>query len=239
MAKERKSFILHKDSLTVLDELSDEEAGRLFKAIKAFQNSEEVELDGLTRIALHPFKAQFERDIESYSNVVNRNKVNGAKGGRPKKDENPKKPTKTQINPVGYSKTESNPTKPRKADSDSDSDSDSESESDSDSDKENITALIENEFDRFWLSGITKQAKTKALTAFKKQYKEAQKKTKGISEQVFTDYLIGDIKKRIAANVFGFDRMHPTTYLNQQRWNDDIVSGQPEKEEKDHWSAKM
>ena len=66
MAKERKSFILHKDSLTVLDELSDEEAGRLFKAIKAFQNSEEVELDGLTRIALHPFKAQFERDIESY-----------------------------------------------------------------------------------------------------------------------------------------------------------------------------
>ena len=95
--------------------------------------------------------------------------------------------------------------------------------------------VIESEFDRFWLAGMTKQAKTKALTSFKKQFKEAQKKTKGISEQAFTDYLIGDIKKRIAANVFGFAAMHPTTYLNQQRWNDDIVSGQPEKEERAPW----
>ena len=34
----RKSFILHKDSLDVLDDLSDEQAGQLFKAIKAFNN---------------------------------------------------------------------------------------------------------------------------------------------------------------------------------------------------------
>lgn len=103
----------------------------------------------------------------------------------------------------------------------------------------NNTDLIESEFGRFWVAGMTKQAKTKSLVAFKKQFKEAQKKSKGITEEQFADYLIADIEKRIAANVFGFDRMHPTTYLNQQRWNDDIVAGEPEKEEREHWSAKM
>jgi hypothetical protein len=29
----RKSFIIHKDSLDILDKLSDEQAGKLFKAI--------------------------------------------------------------------------------------------------------------------------------------------------------------------------------------------------------------
>ena len=95
--------------------------------------------------------------------------------------------------------------------------------------------VIESDFDRFWLAGMTKQAKTKSLAAFKKQFKEAQKKTKGLTEGMFTDYLVDDVKKRIAANVFGFDRMHPTTYLNQQRWNDDIVAGEPEKEERTPW----
>ena len=34
----RKSFILHSDSLLILDELSNEQAGILFKAIKDYQN---------------------------------------------------------------------------------------------------------------------------------------------------------------------------------------------------------
>lgn len=59
---ERKSFIIHKDSLRVLDELTDEEAGRLFKAIKAYQCGETLTADTLTKIALSPFISQFEKD---------------------------------------------------------------------------------------------------------------------------------------------------------------------------------
>ena len=41
----RKSFILHNDSLNVLDILTDEQAGKLFKAIKNYQNGVKQELD--------------------------------------------------------------------------------------------------------------------------------------------------------------------------------------------------
>ncbi|WOZ57865.1 hypothetical protein ZP9_00051 [Shewanella phage ZP9] len=109
----KKSFLIYIDSLDILDELSDEEAGRLFKAIKSAQKGEECELDPVTRIALSPFKSQFARDLEKYESICERNKNNGLKGGRPKTEENPK-------NPVGSTGGEDNP---KNLDSDSDSDS--------------------------------------------------------------------------------------------------------------------
>lgn len=117
----RKSFVLHKDSLQVLDDLSDEQAGKLFKAIKAIQLGEDFELDSLTKIALSPFKAQFARDNEKYERIVERNKNNGLKGGRPKTEDNPEEPKK----PSGLI---TNPENPQKADSVSKSDSVSDSD---------------------------------------------------------------------------------------------------------------
>ena len=119
---ERKSFILHKDSLSILDDLSDEQAGMLFKAIKAYHLNEDYTLEPLIKVAFSPFKNQFIRDTEKYQNVVERNRINGSKGGRPK---NPEKPT-------GLS---GNPEKPKKADSDSGSGSKSDSKSKSKSKK--------------------------------------------------------------------------------------------------------
>ena len=71
-----KSFIIYKDSLQVLDELDDAQAGRLFKAIKAYQLGE-AEIDDMlndivTRLAFVPFKSNFERDIEKYNDKVER-----------------------------------------------------------------------------------------------------------------------------------------------------------------------
>jgi len=111
----RKSFLIHTDTLNVLDILTDEQVGKLFRAIKNYQNGVENILDFEINIAFVPFKNQFDRDTEKYENIVERNAINGSKGGRPR---NPK-------NPVGYLETQENPKKPKKADSDSDSDSDS------------------------------------------------------------------------------------------------------------------
>ena len=116
---DRKSFILHKDSLSVLDDLSDEQAGRLFKAIRAHQCGIDIEIDAITKIALSPFKSQFDRDDEKYEKKVNANKINGMKGGRPKSEGNPEKAKE----PSGLFGNQENP---QKGDSDSDSDSDSE-----------------------------------------------------------------------------------------------------------------
>lgn len=121
----RKSFILHNDSLNVLDILTDEQAGKLFKAIRNYQNGVPQELDFGINIAFVQFENQFKRDEEKYESVVERNKINGSKGGRPK---NPKKPKETQNNPLGFLETQNNQTEPKKADSDSKNDNDSKKE---------------------------------------------------------------------------------------------------------------
>lgn len=131
----RKSFIIHHDSLDVIDKLTDEQAGKLLKAIKAYQLGQEYEADLTTDLVFTPFKAQFKRDEEKYQKIVERNKNNGLKGGRPQTQNNPEEPKK----PSGLS---GNPEEPKKADSDSESKS--ESKSDSESKEQNYTSAIAN-----------------------------------------------------------------------------------------------
>jgi hypothetical protein len=109
----KTGFILHLDSLSVLDELTNEQAGILFKAIRDYNSGKEPELDFAMRMAFIPFKNQFERDLEKYNSTCERNRNNGSKGGRPKK------PTETQKTQVVFEK-------PKKADNKNDSDKDKE-----------------------------------------------------------------------------------------------------------------
>jgi len=75
MSKKRKSFIVHNDSLNILDELTDDQAGMLFKAIKDYQLGNELNLDILTKVAFSPFKNQFERDAVKYENLCEKNRL--------------------------------------------------------------------------------------------------------------------------------------------------------------------
>lgn len=171
----RKSFIIHHDSLDVIDKLSDEQAGKLLKAIKAYQLGEDYELDLMTDLVFTPFKAQFKRDEEKYQKIVERNKNNGLKGGRPQTQEKPEEPNK----PSGLS---GNPDKPKKADSDSDSDSKSVS-------KKKIKDLFDAErIIPIWNSlgcaqhkGLTKAAE-KSLDKTYKEYCRTSKEPKDLNE---------------------------------------------------------
>ena len=109
----KTGFILHLDSLSVLDELTNEQAGILFKAIRDYNLGKEPELDFAMRMAFIPFKNQFERDLKTYNNTCERNRNNGSKGGRPKK------PTETQETQVVFEK-------PKKADNKNDNDNNKE-----------------------------------------------------------------------------------------------------------------
>ena len=74
-------------------------------------------------------------------------------------------------------------------------------------------------FEMFWNAGMRKVNKKKARPLFIKIVK-AQK----ISAWDATHRLIDDIKQRlIDEKQFGFDGMHPTTYLNGERWEDEHV----------------
>lgn len=93
---DKKSFILHLDSLNILDEMSLEQKGILFDAIYKYQLGIEVELDFSMKMAFAPFKNQFIRDNEKYTEFTDRQRVNGSKGGRPKNPKNPSLISETQ-----------------------------------------------------------------------------------------------------------------------------------------------
>ena len=80
----RKSFIVHKDSLDILEDLTDEQAGQLLKAIWRYQRGEEVKLAPLVKVAFNPFKHQFIRDDEKYETTCKRRAEAGSRGGKQK-----------------------------------------------------------------------------------------------------------------------------------------------------------
>lgn len=72
----------------------------------------------------------------------------------------------------------------------------------------------------FWVAGMRKVGKDKSKSAFKSKFKEWRKETGGTVEE-FAKLLADDIQYRLRIQQFGFDKMHPTTYLNGSRWTDE------------------
>jgi hypothetical protein len=88
MAKDKKSFLLYCDQQGVFNKLPDEIAGKLIKHIFAYVNDENPPCDDLLlTIAFEPIKTQLKRDLRKYDDYIEKQKFNGSKGGRPKKDE--------------------------------------------------------------------------------------------------------------------------------------------------------
>ena len=84
MSANKKSFLLHIDSLDILDDLTNGQAGVLFKAIKAHQKNENFDLDSIVKVAFSPFKNQFNRDNEKYIKTCESRAIAGSKGGKQK-----------------------------------------------------------------------------------------------------------------------------------------------------------
>jgi len=81
----RKSFIVHKDSLVILDEMSNEQAGIFIKSIKFYQEKGCLpELDFGLKMAITPFINQFQRDEEIYKKTCEARREAGALGGKQK-----------------------------------------------------------------------------------------------------------------------------------------------------------
>jgi hypothetical protein len=100
----KKSFLLYIDALEVLNVLTDEQAGQLFKAIRAYQLGIEFESEPIIQIALASFIQNFKRDNEKYLMIVERNRSNGLKNSKLKYETQ-----KTQRNPVGSNGIHSGP----------------------------------------------------------------------------------------------------------------------------------
>jgi hypothetical protein len=201
----KSSFLIHVDSLAILDKITDEQAGILFKAIHYYQKHGSLpEMDLLIEIAITPFINQFARDEVKYQKIVERNHINGEKGGRPIKNQlhKPKKPNGLIGNPKEPNETQDNPEKPKKPVSDNDSDS----VNDNDNKKDKIP------FDEFWNLYDKKVGDRKKL----------QKKWDGFSKELQEQILIHVVAYKAATSDKQYMK-NPEAYFNQKTWNDEII----------------
>ena len=81
----KTSFVLHLDSLSILDEMPDEMIGRFLKILYKYKlNGSLPKMDFAMKIAVTPFINQFVRDDEKYSNTIEKRALAGSLGGKQK-----------------------------------------------------------------------------------------------------------------------------------------------------------
>lgn len=124
----KDSFILYLEQKEIFETLSDNEAGKLIKAIFEYESTgQSPKLNKTLNLVFIPIKNALDRNRLKYEAQVQKNRENGKKGGRPRKAKESKE---KQNNPSGFLE---NPTKVKKADNDNDNEHDSDSVHDNDS----------------------------------------------------------------------------------------------------------
>ena len=93
----KQSFVLYADQLKHISRLSDEQAGRLFKAIYAFADTQETPVidDPAVDMAFSFISEQIKRDAEKYNSVCEKRREAGKQGGAPKGNKNASKTSKS------------------------------------------------------------------------------------------------------------------------------------------------
>jgi hypothetical protein len=82
-----ENLLIYGSIFDALDDLTNEEAGVLFKALNAFRKGEEVEFeDRYLKGLWKGIKPNLDNVKANYDNKVKANQENGKKGGRPKKE---------------------------------------------------------------------------------------------------------------------------------------------------------
>ncbi len=76
--------------------------------------------------------------------------------------------------------------------------------------------LLEQGFEIFYSAGLVKKSKAQAYKKFKSLAKQMK-----ADPLEFGQLLARDVQTRIAKQQFGIDKLHPSTYLNNQRWTDE------------------
>lgn len=81
MAEEKKSVLLYCDIITTVEELTDEEAGKLFKHYLRYINDKNpVAPDKLTQIVFEPMKQTLKRDLKKWEGKKDKNSEKGSAG---------------------------------------------------------------------------------------------------------------------------------------------------------------
>ena len=147
---ERNSFIFYKGWREAIKDLPDDVRLEIYESIIEYATTGNLRgLKPMANIAFNFIKIDIDRDTEKYMSIVERNKSNGSKGGRPK-SENPKEPTK----PTGLF---GNPKEPTKPDNDNEYDNDYVDDNDSHLKKKETSPKGESKKDELSLSSPSEE----------------------------------------------------------------------------------
>lgn len=120
----KSNYIIHDDSLDVLEGMTDEQVGKLFRKIRDYHKQEwYVSHDPIVDICYITFKNQFDRDEKKYEKKCEKNRENVEK----RRKEKQKKLIQTNTNEYDRIQTNTNYT-----------DNDNDNEKDNDNDNEKI-----------------------------------------------------------------------------------------------------
>ena len=123
----KESMVIPRSLMTATNRLSMTEKGEVLDAIMRYGfNSDEYTGDStIVAMIFDLMKPYIDENQKRYDAIVERNRVNGKRGGRPKSNKNPEKPRETQQNPVGYF---GNPEKPSRTQTNLDTDTDTDTD---------------------------------------------------------------------------------------------------------------
>lgn len=212
-------FCLYLDMVETFEDLTDEEAGLVIKSLLAYCNGQEVpQLSGGAKIVFGLLRRQFERDSESYESKRLKLSENGRKGGRPKANE-------SKENQLLFSESKKSQEK------EEDKEKEKDKEEDKDKKKEKADALA-SMFARFWAVYPRHEAKQTALKAF----------TKINPDEALLETILSAVECFKNAAQWQEDGgqyvPHPSTFLNQRRWEDEPPKGGVQKKRKDDYDQR-
>lgn len=116
----KNSMLFYSDWLDSLSGLPDDKRLLLMECILRYGIYGDIpeSLEPMEAALMKLFTSRIDSDNDKYNAVVERNRTNGSKGGRPKTQKNPEKPRK----PSGFSGNPKNPVAPLDNDNDNDND---------------------------------------------------------------------------------------------------------------------
>ena len=199
-------FICQDAYLAKLSKMTDEEIGRLFRALMTYHaTGAEVALDGRESVAFDFIRDDVDRAEASYAEKCKRNREN--RTGDNRRDE-----SSTTVNDRQRpSTTDTNINR-------------IEREIENKEERENIRAeraersrLMKARFDRFWTAYPRHTAKANAEKAF----------AKVAPDDALLDAMLTAINRQRASPQWSDPQYipHPATWLNQRRWEDEPVKG--------------
>ena len=170
----RDGIIIYAQQYEAIKDLSQSDKGLLLDAIFHYHITGEVmqELPPMVLMAFTFIRTSIDSNTRKYEAIVERNRENGKKGGRPRNPNNPSEPKK----PTGLKKTQANPnnpSEPKKADTDTDTDTDTVKDTKTKTKTESIDDLFSNE--NILLKPIVSE-----WIAYKKEIKDPYKTVRGM-----------------------------------------------------------